>query len=82
MLASTMLYKMGFNVLQIDLRNHGDTGIFSKIPYASFGSFEHLDAMGGVDYLQERFPFLGNASFGIFGTSMGGATALVAFAKD
>ncbi|EFC42652.1 predicted protein [Naegleria gruberi] len=82
MLASTMLYHMGFNILQIDLRNHGDTGIFKKLPYASFGSFEHLDVLGALDYLQQKYPFLDNNSFGIFGTSMGAATSLIAFSKD
>ncbi|KAG2392145.1 hypothetical protein C9374_012397 [Naegleria lovaniensis] len=83
MLPSTMLYHMGYNILQVDLRNHGDSGIYQQLPYVSFGNFEHLDILGGMDFIFSRYSFLNKTdSIGLFGTSMGGATALVSFSLE
>ncbi|KAG2370866.1 hypothetical protein C9374_013777 [Naegleria lovaniensis] len=83
MLPAGILYHLGYNVLQIDLRNHGDSPVFKKVPYVSFGSFEHLDVLGGVDFLTQRYPFLATTNnIGVFGTSMGAATSVVAFARE
>lgn len=71
MLPSTMLYHMGYNILQVDLRNHGDSGVYAPLPYVSFGNFEHLDILGAMDYILARYPFLNKTnSIGLFGTSM------------
>ncbi|KAL0477535.1 hypothetical protein AKO1_006678 [Acrasis kona] len=79
-----MLWKNGFNVLALDLRNHGESEVSSKYPYASFGNQEHWDVLGGLDYLLANYPRLSNSSknIGIFGESMGGSTATVTFAVD
>jgi len=86
LLPSAMLWKMGYNVLSISLRNHGKSSVNRQNPYASFGSMEHLDVLSALDYLSEEFPDAQlkheKARVGLFGPSMGGATALIAFSKD
>nr|CAG4710823.1 unnamed protein product [Naegleria fowleri] len=74
MLPSTMLYHMGYNILQVDLRNHGDSGVYAPLPYVSFGNFEHLDILGAMDYILARYPFLNKTNRG--------ATALVSFSLE
>jgi pimeloyl-ACP methyl ester carboxylesterase len=63
-----------YNVLLLDHRGHGDSdGLRTTIGYE-----ERLDVHGAVDLLLER----GLGPVGIFGMSMGGATALLAAAED
>ncbi|KAL9646054.1 hypothetical protein ABK040_007934 [Willaertia magna] len=78
-----MLWWAGYNSLLIDLRNCGDSEVDSKNPIATFGYKEHLDVLGAVDYLTERFPYLNKTNnLHIFGASMGGATALITFTLE
>jgi len=71
MLPSTMLYHQGYNILQIDARNHGDSEICEYNPWTSFGLYEHLDVLGALDYITSLYPFLnGTDNFGLFGASM------------
>jgi len=83
MLPSTMLYHAGFNVFAIDVRNHGLSSINRANPYISFGHLEHLDVLSAINYLENELQQLTNMSrMGIFGSSMGGATSLIATAQD
>ena len=68
-----MLYP-AFNILLLDHRGHGDSaGLRTTIGYE-----ERLDVHGAVDVLEAR----GLGPVGIFGMSMGGATAILAAAED
>ena len=63
-----------YNVLLLDHRGHGDSdGVRTTIGYE-----ERLDVHGAVDLLIER----GLGPVGIYGMSMGGATAILAAAED
>jgi hypothetical protein len=77
---SVILHRNGFNVLLIDLRNHGKSATAYSSNYITFGSKEHLDVIGAVNYLKKRFG--DEHRIGIYGISMGGATALIAAARD
>ena len=68
-----MLYPR-FNVLLLDHRGHGD----SEGARTTIGYEERLDVHAAVDYLLEH----GMGPVGIFGMSMGGATAILAAAED
>lgn len=69
------LYKAGFNLLLIDLRNCGE----SDASFISMGYYERRDVAGGIDYLLRT---KGLPSVGIFGFSMGAATSTLAMAED
>lgn len=61
-----------YNVLAIDLRNHGE----SEGNVTTFAYGEGRDALAGLDYLKRR----GNRHLGVYGISLGGATAIRAAA--
>lgn len=69
------MHRAGFNVLTFDLRNSG-TNIRS---FSSMGYFEQQDVKAAVDYLHEQ---KGAQHVGIFGTSMGAATSIMAMVAD
>ncbi|MCQ4022147.1 MULTISPECIES: alpha/beta hydrolase [unclassified Ruminococcus] len=73
---SKFYYEHGFNVLIVDERAHGE----SEGKYIGFGVLDRNDAKSWVQYIIEQF---GNDSI-IFlhGTSMGGATVLMATGVD
>ena len=73
--AATMLSQAGYHVLLIDLRGHG----FSEGELQSYGYYEALDVMAGVDYLITR-PEI--EQVGVIGYSLGGAAAVRATALD
>jgi len=77
---TVMLHRGGYNVLLIDLRNHGKSAKQMPTPFCTFGSKEHHDIMGAVTYLKQRFGE--NHKIGLYGVSMGGATSLIAGARD
>lgn len=66
---------LGFNVLIPYLRAHGP----SEGRYISFGALEHLDIMGWVEQINERFP---NGQIVLHGLSMGGGIVLDLAGKD
>ena len=68
-----MLYPR-YNVLLLDHRGHGD----SDGGRTTIGYEERLDVHAAVDYLMEH----GMGPVGIFGMSMGGATAILAAAEE
>jgi pimeloyl-ACP methyl ester carboxylesterase len=83
LIPAAMLWRNNFNVLLVDLRNHGQSQV-SKYAYATFGDQEHFDVLGAVDYLLDKYPRLKNKKnvIGLMGASMGGATSAIAFAQD
>jgi pimeloyl-ACP methyl ester carboxylesterase len=71
-----MLHKLGFTLLALDLRGHGQ----SSDARFSFGVNESRDVLGGVDYLSEKG--YARRQIGIHGVSMGAASVLMAAAQD
>lgn len=79
LLASAILWKAGYNVLAIDLRNHGKSDRYNfQIPVVTFGSEEHKDILGAFDWLQNKT----SKPIGLMGISMGGASSLIAAWKE
>ncbi len=66
------LHQEGFNLLMIDLRNHGTS---ASTPPVTFGVQESLDLLGAVDYLNGRSDINLNR-IGTIGFSMGANTVL------
>jgi fermentation-respiration switch protein FrsA (DUF1100 family) len=66
---------LGYNVFIPDHRRSGQSGGDS----ITFGHYEKYDVIDWIDILQKEFP---GAKFGIFGESMGGATATMVAAMD
>ncbi len=74
-----MLNKAGFNVLMIDLRNHGDSQVVDG-RYAA-GTIEYRDALGAWDWLVNEKK-AAPEKIGLFGTSLGAATVLIAMGEE
>ena len=66
---------LGYNVFMPDHRRSGNSGGDS----ITFGCYEKHDVVGWIDFLQERYP---DATFALFGESMGAATATMVAAMD
>ena len=69
------VHQAGFNILAFDLRNQGK----SAKSFSTMGYFEKRDVIRALDYLQQQKQI---ESIGIFGTSMGAATSIMAMVDD
>ena len=69
------VHQAGFNILAFDLRNQGN----STKSFSTMGYFEKQDVIGALDYLQQQKQI---QRIGIFGTSMGAATSIMAMVDD
>ena len=69
------VHQAGFNILAFDLRNQGK----SAKSFSTMGYFEKRDVIRALDYLQQQEQI---ESIGIFGTSMGAATSIMAMVDD
>jgi dipeptidyl aminopeptidase/acylaminoacyl peptidase len=74
-----MLAHSGFNVLLIDLRNHGDSTV--QDGRTSVGIREYRDVLGAWDWLQAAKEF-NPAAIGILGESLGAGTTAIAFGEE
>ena len=70
-----MLYNAGFSILAFDFRAHGKSG--GRV--CTLGAREQGDIRGALDWLESHAP---NLPIIAFGSSMGGATVLLATAHD
>lgn len=72
------LQQRGFDVLAIDLRNHGtsDSAVDGIVTY---GPLEANDVIGAVDYIATRAP---KVPVAVIGFSMGGNAVIYAAARD
>ena len=73
-----MLHRLGYGVLLVDLRDHGDSTIEDS--RAAAGAEEYRDVLGAVDWLVAAGAEPGR--IGVFGTSMGAASAIIAAQHD
>ncbi len=78
LLPAGMLHHGGFNVLMVELRNHGASEI--EDGRNSVGNREYRDVLGAFDYLQERG--FESEHIGLAGISFGGGTATIAFGQE
>ncbi len=65
-----LIQKNGYNVLLYDARAHGESGGDS----ITWGTKEKYDVQQWVDYIHQTYP---NGTIGIYGVSLGAATALL-----
>jgi len=74
-----MLYKAGFNVLMIDVRDAGDSTF--EDGRSAVGNEEYQDALGAWDWLvaEKGIP---PQQIGLLGESLGAATSLIAFSQE
>lgn len=79
LLAAGMLNKAGFNILMIDLRDHGDSAI--EDGRFAGGTEEYRDVLGAWDWLVDEKQ-IEPARIGLFGTSLGAASVLNAMAIE
>lgn len=78
LMSGGMLHHADYNVLLIDLRNHGDSEVTDG--RATAGNLEHLDILGAYDWLIERG--FASEDIGLIGFSMGGASSINAFGEE
>lgn len=69
------IYDAGFNILTIDLRAHGN----SEGDYIGMGYLDRYDLVNWIERLVEKHP---DSRIVLHGSSMGGATVLMASALD
>jgi uncharacterized protein len=74
-----MLWRNGFNVLLIDLRDTGDSTF--QDGRSTIGNQEHRDVLGAWDWLVKEKGF-DPKRIGLFANSLGGANANYAFAAE
>ncbi len=74
-----MLWRNGFNVLLIDLRDVGDSTY--EDGRSAIGNEEYRDVLGAWDWLVKEKGF-DPKRIGLFANSLGGATALYAFSEE
>lgn len=79
LLPAGMLAHNGFNVLLMDLRNHGDSTV--QDGRTSAGNREYRDVLGAWDWLQSEKDFAPE-SIGIQGESLGAGTTAIAFGEE
>jgi dipeptidyl aminopeptidase/acylaminoacyl peptidase len=73
------LWRNGFNVLLIDLRDTGDSTY--EDGRSAIGNEEYQDVLGAWDWLVKEKGF-NPGKIGVFANSLGGATALYAFSEE
>jgi uncharacterized protein len=78
LLPAGMLHSAGFGVLLLDLRNHGDSD--PDDGRWAGGSKEYRDVLGAWDWLRSRG--YDAHAIGLFGVSMGAATATIATGEE
>jgi fermentation-respiration switch protein FrsA (DUF1100 family) len=79
LLPAGMLHRAGFNVLMVDLRDHGD----SQIEDGRFagGTEEYRDVLGAWDWLVNENG-VEPQTIGLFGTSLGAASVMIATGQE
>ena len=83
MLPAHILWQNGFNVIAIDMRNHGKSGVVKQKGFkgVTWGAYEHLDVLAAVEWLHTKMGYPRDR-IGIMGASMGGGTVTIAGGED
>lgn len=79
LLPAGMLNNAGFNVLALDMRNHGDSPVVNG-RYAG-GTVEYRDVLGAWDWLVNEKK-IAPEKIGLYGMSLGAATVLIAMGEE
>lgn len=79
LLPAGMLYRHGFSVLMIDLRDHGDS-TYEDGRYAA-GTEEFAEVLGAWDWLRTDRG-IAIEKIGVYGASLGAATTLIAVGEE
>jgi dipeptidyl aminopeptidase/acylaminoacyl peptidase len=79
LLPAGMLHRAGFNVLLMDMRDHGDSTIEDR-RYAG-GTEEYRDVLGAWDWLMAE-KGIPAERIGLFGVSLGAATVMIATGEE
>jgi pimeloyl-ACP methyl ester carboxylesterase len=79
LMSAGMLHRAGYNVLVIDLRNHGESEVTNG--RHSAGNQEYRDVLGAWDWLVEERGFA-PTSIGVVGFSLGAASSIIATAEE
>ncbi|MBT4058709.1 MAG: alpha/beta fold hydrolase [Euryarchaeota archaeon] len=79
LMVAGMLNRNGFNVVMIDLRDHGMSTV--EDGRVSIGTKEYIDVMSLVDWLIEN-KSIPEEKIGMVGNSMGAGTAAISFGQD
>ncbi|HSL34518.1 MAG TPA: alpha/beta hydrolase [Candidatus Limnocylindrales bacterium] len=79
LLPAGMLYRNGFSILMIDIRDHGDS-TYEDGRYAG-GTEEYAEVLGAWDWLRtdRGIPI---EKIGVYGASLGAATVLIAVGQE
>lgn len=78
LIPASFLHHGGFNVLMIDLRNHGGSEVVTGRMTA--GVTEYNDVLGAFDYLQAQG--FDTSNIGLLGLSNGATTSAIAFGEE
>lgn len=74
-----MLWRAGFSVLLVDLREHGESDVADG--RTALGNDEYLDVLGAWDWLVEK-QGADPSRIGLFGASVGAATVIIALGQE
>jgi len=78
LMPASMLAEMGFNVISIDTRSHGDSDVYLD-RRTSWGCTEHKDTLGAWDWAVENLAGGDTSRVGIQGASLGGHISQITF---
>ncbi len=79
LLAAGMLHRNGYSVFIMDMRNHGDSG-FDADHRTATGADEHLDILGGWDWVRSQG--VPASRIGVAAFSFGSGVALIAAGQE
>ena len=81
LLPARILQQLGFNVVSIDTRSHGNSDVY-KGGKTTWGYLEHKDTLGAWDWAVENLAGGDTSRVGLMGASLGGCISKVAFGTE
>ena len=89
LLPASLLFNSDFNVLLLDLRNHGESyfdtlSSTSSLAHMRFGDVEYRDILGAVDYLMREHGEKDSVRnrLVLYGVGMGASAAMIAYERE
>jgi len=80
--AANALFRAGFNVLAVNLRNTAQSERVAPAVRTTWGYTEHADTLGAWDYAREHLAGGDATLCGLLGASLGGLISALAFAQE